>query len=563
MGQIKQLTPAVANLIAAGEVVENIESVVKELVENSIDAHAKKIAVDLKNSGLQEIRITDDGDGMDEADLMVSIQRHATSKIVRSDDLFRVLSLGFRGEALASLASVAELTIASSPQKAPSKVLTVDSKGSVLSDGKAFKGTQITAKHLFYQTPARLKYLKSPAQELTGVLDQMFHLAIAHPLIAFRLSNDGHVLLNTQGNGDVTRVLFDLYGASIMQQLNPFSLEDRDYHIEGFYADPMIQRSSSKRMHLFVNGRSVRNRALISAIKEAYAPYIPKAKFPVVVVFLTCDPILVDVNIHPQKKEIKVAEEKRLKATLTEGLGDYLKQTSKAAQFMRAPQAKPEALRFESLHETSALTLQETPGPLAPERTRPFPILEYVGQVHGTYLVMQSRSGMYLMDQHAAAERIRYEQYFTHMQKDLGRYTPLLTPLEIPLSQIETAHLAAHLATFKTFGLEVTLEAHALKVHTIPHYFHPGLEYAYTLTMIEHLVEGDSLTRGDLIDQMAKDLSCKHSIKGNQKISRSEVDHLLNDLAACKNPFQCPHGRPTLIEFTQASLENMFGRSMA
>ena len=562
MGQIKQLTPEVANLIAAGEVVENIESVVKELVENSIDAHASEISVDLVESGLQEIRITDNGDGMDETDLTLSVKRHATSKIVRSDDLFRVLSLGFRGEALASLASVAELTIASSPVKAPSKVLKVQGTAQGLTEGKAFKGTQIIAKNLFYQTPARLKYLKSPSQELTGVLDQMFHLAIAHPSIAFRLSNDGQPLLSTQGKGDVRRVLFDLYGSSIMQSLYPFSLTDRDYTIEGWYADPMIQRSSSKRMHLFVNGRSVRNRALISAIKEAYAPYIPKAKYPVVVVFLTCDPILVDVNIHPQKKEIKLAEEKRLKATLTEGLGTHLKKTSKAASFVSAPQSKPEAIRFESLHENPPLAVEESTDRLQ-ERSKPFPILEYVGQVHGTYLVMQSSSGMYLMDQHAAAERIRYEKYYAHMQEDLGRSTALLTPLEIPLSKIETAHLADHLDTFKTFGLKVTLDDHALWVHEIPHYFHPSLEYAYTLTMIEHLIEEKKLTRGVLIDQMAKDLSCKHSIKGNQKIARSEVDALLKDLAQCVQPFQCPHGRPTLIEFTQASLENMFGRSMA
>lgn len=562
MGQIKPLTPEVANLIAAGEVVENIESVVKELVENSIDAHATEISVDLVESGLHEIRITDNGDGMDEADLKLSIKRHATSKIVRSDDLFRVLSLGFRGEALASLAAVAELSIASSPIKAPSKVLTVQGTSQGLSEGKAFKGTQIIAKNLFYQTPARLKYLKSPSQELTGVLDQMFHLAIAHPSIAFRLSNDGHPLLNTQGNGDIQRVLFDLYGASIMQQMHPFSLNDRDYTIEGWYADPMIQRSTSKRMHLFVNGRSVRNRSLISALKDAYAPYIPKAKYPVVVVFLTCDPILVDVNIHPQKKEIKVAEEKRLKSTLTDGLARHLKKTSKAATFLRAPQSKPEALRFESLHETPSLSVAESSGGIQASK-KPFPVLEYVGQVHGTYLVMQSASGMYLMDQHAAAERIRYEKYYAHMQEDLGKSTALLTPLEIPLSKIETTHLADHLDAFESFGLRVSLDDHTLYVHEIPHYFHPGLEYAYTLTMIEHLIEEKNLTRGDLIDQMAKDLSCKHSIKGNQKISRSEVEALLTDLAQCAHPFQCPHGRPTLIEFTQASLENMFGRSMA
>lgn len=561
MGQIKPLSTDVANLIAAGEVVENVQSVVKELIENSLDAHATKIDVDLVDSGLQEIRITDDGDGMDESDLRLSIERHATSKIVRSEDLFRVMSLGFRGEALASLASVAELSIASSPVKAPSKVLSVQAGGISVKSGKAFKGTQIIAQHLFYQTPARLKYLKSPSQELTRVLDQMFHVAIARPDVAFRLSNDGHELLKSQGQGDVKRVLFDLYGASILQQFHPFSLTDRDYQIHGWYADPMIQRSTSKRIHLFVNGRVVRNRALISAIKAAYAPYIPKAKYPIAVVFLTCDPLLIDVNIHPQKKEIKVAEEARLKITLTDGLGAHLKATSKAAKFTRPPQEKPQAIRFESLHETPPLTVQDASVPWPVNRA--FPILEYVGQVHGTYLVMQSSEGLYLIDQHAAAERIRYEQYYAHMQEDLGLSTVLLTPLEIPLSKIETTHLKPHLKTFEHFGLRATLTSHALKVHEVPHYFHPGLEYAYALTMIEHLIDETPLTRGVLIDQMAKDLSCKHSIKGNETISRSEVEAIVQDLAQCDNPFQCPHGRPTLIEFTQASLENMFGRSMA
>lgn len=561
MGHIHALPEALTNMIAAGEVVENIQTVVKELVENSLDAHATQIDVDLKEAGLQEIRITDNGDGMDEADLKLSIARHATSKIARAEDLFRVLSLGFRGEALASLASVAHLSIASSPIKAASQVLTVNDDGVHLSRGKAFKGTQIIVDHLFYQTPARLKYLKAPSQELTGVLETMFHLAIARSDVAFQLRNDGKTLLKTQGDGHVKRVLYDLYGADILQSMHPFKASDRDYHIEGYYADPMTTRSSSKHMHLFANGRAVRNRTLIQAIKEAYAPYIPTAKYPVVVAFITCDPILLDVNVHPQKKLIKLAEEARLKNTIREALAAHLMDTSKAASFKRPAQEMPAQTRLESLHESVAT--YDTRDPLNESSNQPFPILEYVGQVHGTYLVMQSTNGLYLIDQHAAAERIRYEQYKAAMQTDRGMKKPLLTPLEIPLSVLETRELSAHLETFKAFGLTVTLSNHVLSVREIPYFFHPGKEYDYTLNMIERLLGDQTLERGHLIDQIAKDLSCKHSIKGNAYISADEVTHLVTDLKACDQPYQCPHGRPTMIEFSQNALENMFGRTMA
>jgi len=275
---------------------------------------------------------------------------------------------------------------------------------------------------------------------------------------------------------------------------------------------------------------------------------------------LTCDPLLIDVNIHPQKKEIKLSEEARLKTVITEGLADALKKTARAARLQTPPQKTPEFMRFDALHEAEPLHLQEDG---IQTSNRPFPILEYVGQVHGTYLVMQGSEGLFLIDQHAAAERIRYEAYVHHMAQDTGLKTELLTPLEIPLSVLETREIAPHLDTFKAFNLSVELTDHALLVHAVPHYFHPGKEYDYALEMIEHLVDEKSLTREVLIDQMAKDLSCKHSIKGNTKISREEVDVLVRDLAACQNPFQCPHGRPTVIEFTQASLENMFGRTMA
>lgn len=560
MGVIKALDPRVANLIAAGEVVENVQSVVKELIENSLDANARKIAIDLTDSGLKAIRITDDGDGMDEADLHLATERHATSKIARADDLFRVLSLGFRGEALASLASVAELTITSSQTVLASHVLTIKDGVKTFSKGPAFKGTQIEAKNLFYQTPARLKYLKRPETELHHVQSELYHAALAFPSVKFTLRNDGKTLFKTIGDGNVMRIFHELYGSDIASSMHPFSFQDRDYTVQGYYGEPRVQRANAQHIHVIINHRVVRNKALIKGIKDAYAPYIPTVRYPVVLVQIQTDPLLVDVNVHPQKKEVKLAEESRLKKALTQALSEALKTTSLVARVTQPKDEKMVNYQFESLHET-VLETAETPHIKPTQAT--FPDMDYVGQVHGTYLVMQGIKSVYLIDQHAAAERVRYEQYYHAMQQDLGHRQTVTVPLEIPLSKLETADLKPHLKTFEAFGLSVTLDANTLRIQTIPHYFHPGKEEEYALNMIETLLAGETLSRGDLIDQMAKDLACKHSIKGNEPISLSEVNALMSDLKQCINPFHCPHGRPVMVEFTQPALETMFGRIMA
>jgi len=558
LGQIKSLPASLADLIAAGEVVENVRSVIKELVENSLDAHASSITVELFEGGLKKIIITDDGDGMDEDDLKLSIKRHATSKLATKEDLFHMASLGFRGEALASLAAVSKLTIRSSQTQSASKELKVEGPSVSLKPSMAFKGTQVMVEDLFYATPARLKYLKNPVQEYQGVYKEMAHFSLAHPRVAFHLKSDGKTMIQTPGDGQIDHVLYLLYGREFVTQMWSFEGQNRDYQISGFMAPPYLHRSSSDQMHIFINGRSVRNTLIIQAIKRAFADYQPAAKFPLGMCMITADPILIDVNVHPQKRLVKLAEEKALCDLIETILSAALQNQATEKRIARAPLSSAPYQQLKLEPESPSLFVHE---PLEAS-SKAFPVLEYVGQIHGTYLVFQGEEGFYLMDQHAAAERIRYEAYYQHMQEDLHIRQPLTVPLNVPLTPSEIALLKPSIDVFKTFGLDVSLEDDGLKIKEIPHWFHPGLEEQYALMMVETLIQELHLEKGQLINQMAKDLACKHSLKGNQYINHDAAMRLVSDLAACQNPFHCPHGRPTLIHYSESSLENMFGRSM-
>jgi len=515
--------------------------------------------VELFEGGLKKIVITDDGDGMDEDDLAQSIKRHATSKLKHAEDLFHVTSLGFRGEALASLAAVSKLTIRSSQTHAPSKALKVEGDKITFTPSIAFKGTQVMVEDLFYATPARLKYLKNPVQEYNGVYKEMAHFCLAHPTVSFTFKNEGKTVIQTKGDGDLSHVLYGLYGKDFVKQMFEFEGKNRDYKVRGFMAPPYLHRSTSDQIHLFINGRSIRNTVIIQAIKRAFADYQPVAKFPLGICLIEADAILVDVNVHPQKRIVKLAEEKALSELIEATLKKALSHQATEKRIARAPNASylTDQITWTEIHETPI----PKEDPLKPT-PKTFPVLEYVGQVHGTYLVFQGQEGFYLMDQHAAAERIRYEQYYAHMQHDKKTRQPLTVPLKVLLTPLESRELKSSLDVFSTFGLNVTLEDAALLIHEIPHWFHPGLEEAYALMMVETLKQETHLERGTLINQMAKDLACKHSLKGNQFIDRENALILVRDLAKCQNPFHCPHGRPTLIHYSQASLENMFGRSM-
>lgn len=560
MGIIKQLPKDVSNLIAAGEVVEHVFHVVKELIENSIDAGSSKIDVYLENSGLSLIRISDNGSGMSKEDLLLCVERHATSKIQHASDLNHIKSLGFRGEALASLAAVAEIKIHSSTGK-DGHQLNVVHQQKTLKPSAHNQGTRVTVKQLFYQTPARLKFIKNPQQELSKTLKMIHQEALSHPHIQFSLTHEKTKLFATAGDQNILKIIYSIYGADVTQSLFEIKIKDRDYQGFGYFAKPMYHRSNSDSIYLFVNDRAVRNKALIKTIKDAYKMYMPVSKYPIGFLYLKTDPLLIDVNTHPQKKTVKLSEEKRLKTLILETLLNALSNTQVLARHpMKSSDTTFESLRLEELHTDYESNAKPLP---SKKPARSFPVMEYVGQVHGTYLVMQSDESMFLIDQHAAAERIRYEKYLAAMQTFNGSVQLLSTPLKISLSSVETMELLPHISIFESFGLKVKLKDHTLEVFEIPHYFHPGKEEEYTQIMIESLLENHAVEKRDLVDQMAKDLSCKHSIKGNEYLSKTTALYLINDLKTCHNPFHCPHGRPTIIEYTQKSLENMFGRILS
>ncbi len=588
MGKIKQLDESLSNMIAAGEVVENMASVIKELCENAIDANATHITIQLKDAGLKEIRVIDNGDGMDEADLALAFKRHATSKIKTHHDLHHIASLGFRGEALPSIGSVAHVEIESSPSDDPGhKRVIRDNEVVESTQGQAKKGTHILVKNLFYNTPARLKHLKSEQKELSNIVDYVNKLALSHPGIAFKLTNNHKVLLQTAGDEQVLKILNQIYPLDIIKNLLPFNHKNQYFAIEGYVAKPYYHRSSKQHMTLFVNRRLFRNERLIKAVMRGIKTYLPMHKYPILYLNITVDPLLIDVNIHPQKLEVKFSESQALERLITETLQKTIQAVEHISDMPFAKtERKQAAMDFSDVSDESSPPKEEAPRPplthpsatetltegqppqTEPEKTPPpkrpkqqLPHLEYIGQLHGTYLLFQNEKGLYVIDQHAAAERIRYERYLKKMSQDSTHQTTLLTPLEVKLSSGEMPAYETIKPTLDAMGLSTeTQNATTLNINAIPSWFRKNLEQDYAETMIKTLLEEDTLTVEDIVDQLAKDLSCKHSIRGNTYINKHEVTTLLKDLNNCQNPYTCPHGRPTIKHMSLYELENMFER---
>ncbi len=613
MGKIRQLDESLSNMIAAGEVVENMASVIKELLENAIDANAKAITITLKESGLSMIRISDDGDGMDKEDLDMAFKRHATSKIKTHHDLHHIVSLGFRGEALPSIASVSNMTIESSADgKNGHKI--VLKNGAIIErhKGQPKQGTTISVENLFYNTPARLKHLKSEQRELSFIVDYVNKIALSHPHIAFTLSNDNKTLLKTSGDGNVLKILHEIYPLDIIKNMVPFNHKNQYFKIEGYLAKPAYNRSSNQHMTVITNHRIIKNKKLLNAIKTGFDTYLPMHKNPIVYLEITVDPIFIDVNIHPQKLEVKFSEQHSLEALITATINDTLRgedliPTTKKT--MR-PSSQASQVSFEGVNDNQdkpthqnddAATLKEDrvpfqseatqapnieashPHPTKPQSTKSqdtfpanqfhqtpnqksslkkrLPDLEYIGQYLGTYLLFQNKEGLYIMDQHAAAERIRYERYKHAMSQTDGSTQELLSPIELHLSSGEVIAFDTYKEKLNAYGLDITQKDRStLLIHRIPTWFRKNMEQVYAEIMVKTLLNEDQLSVGLLIDQLAKDLSCKHSIRANKYLNRNEVDVLLKDLHETDNPFTCPHGRPTIINLSVRELETMFKR---
>lgn len=620
MGAIQIMDEVLSNKIAAGEVVERPASVVKELVENAIDAGSTIIEVFLEEAGLTSIQVVDNGKGMDEEDALKSFSRHATSKIEKEQDLFRIRTLGFRGEALASIASVAKVTLKTSDGTSSGVELYLEGGHVKEQKPTAFrKGTDMTVAQLFYNTPARLKYLKTIQTELGHTIDLINRLALGYPAISFRLVHNGQTLLHTNGRGNVQQVLAAIYGAHNAKKMIAFEGESNDYKVFGYATLPEVTRASKNYMSLFVNGRWVKHYVVQKTIVDAYHTYLPIGRYPIVVLYIEGDPQLTDVNVHPAKHQIRLSKEPELLRLIedtirgairgeihvpqverkekpvklpseqmniwkqptfdTQKMDDIVQRLNEEKSVVRetafdktveaAPSFEPQQPAVEEERIVAEPVQEEVvlpPVPAAPSEPKkePFPQLEVVGQIHGTYIVAQMEDGFYLIDQHAAQERIKYE-YFREKVGEVNsnERQALLLPLTFHYSTDEAVLLKEHAQTLEQVGVfleEFGYGSFIVREH--PTWFPKGFEQEVIEELIEQVLATKKADVKKLREEAAIMMSCKKSIKANYYLTKEQMVRLLDDLRAADNPFTCPHGRPVLVHFSTYEVEKMFKRVM-
>ncbi len=735
MAKIHVLDEHIANQIAAGEVVERPASVVKELLENSVDAGATKIEVTVEEGGLLSIRVKDNGSGIEPEDMETAFYRHATSKIAHGRDLFQITSLGFRGEALASIAAVSKVEVLSASNNDGRGRRIVIEGGNLVSheDATSPQGTDFAVKELFYNTPARLKYMKTIQTELGHISDVLYRMAMSHPNISFRLRHNENVLLQTLGNGDLLQVVAAIYGTSAAKAMLPIQGESLDYRVSGLISLPEWTRANRGGMSTIVNGRFVRNYGLNQAILKAYHTLLPINRFPLVVVQLEMHPSLVDVNVHPAKLEVRFSKEPELyefvETTLrgilrqevlipqvkkqqirrgddssfiqeqflfprgplkdqseAEGYGQQgplgkpskallkltaedddldldapadvpaVQRVSEQGQTVPLPEAPPEVthppeqleswnghiLQKGSSHDggqttanmqeatkdvsTSSseaspkhdlssqdrvaaekplaegkpttyrsdsvtLPVREARSPYNPsssarnERTwktsglpdatklaaaiqsdasmPAFPELSLIGQHHGTYLIAQNDQGLYLIDQHAAHERVNYEYYYEKFGNPAQASQELLLSITLEFTPSETEKLKTRLAWFEQAGVYLEhFGGQTFRVRSHPFWFPKGDEKDIIEEMSEWVLSERSIDVAKMREAASIMCSCKASIKANQKLTDQEAEVLIQRLGSCRQPYTCPHGRPIVVSFSTYDLEKLFKRVM-
>lgn len=586
MSKIQVMNEDLANKIAAGEVVERCLNVVKELVENSIDAKSSKIRVSLKDSGILEITVADDGLGMDEDDAVLAFSRHATSKLKSLNDLFHIASLGFRGEALPSIASVSKVELRTSTNDVGTYLYL---EGGQLIKKERYpleKGTTITVKNLFYNTPVRLKYLKSLSTELSLIIDYMNKMALSYPNIKFILENNDKELLNTTGDGNLLKVIYAVYGIDIAKKMIEINGENDDYVISGYVSYPEVAKASRNVMTTLVNGRVIKNQALNRAILDTYHTYIPKDKYPVIVINISVDPILVDINIHPQKMDIKFSKLDELLSLVTSLIEKKLKEILLIPHASvrnietiyevedSLPLEKPKSIfdddndiKIEKEVEEVSFDFQADSEMVdndeVPKEEYRIKKMHPLGIIHKTFIVAENEEGMYLIDQHAIAERINYEKFMKELSKENKDTTDLLVPIKLEYPKDEFLKIKEYLDVLKSIG--VYLEEfgdHTFLVRRHPTFIYKGREKDSIEKIISILLEKGTFSKEKFIEKTATTLACRLSIKVNDYISLEEADYLLETIRTCENPFTCPHGRPTIIAYSNYELEKMFKRVM-
>lgn len=582
MSKIKVMDEILANKIAAGEVIEKCVSIVKELVENSIDAKSSKIKIDLINSGVTEIKVTDDGIGMDEIDALTAFQRHATSKLLSEIDLFNINSLGFRGEALPSIASVSEVSLKTSMGGAGTYIVIKGGKVITNEKSDARRGTEITVRKLFYNTPARLKHLSSLYTELAHITDFINKIALSYPSISFTLTNDGKTLLNTDGRGNLLKVINSIYGIDVTKKMIEIKNSDEEYEISGYISMPEVNKSNRNHMVTIVNGRVVKNQEINKCINDSYHTYKPEDRYPIIVLNISVDTSLVDVNIHPTKQDIKFSKIDELKELISLTIESALKEKILIPKIEVKNVFVPTINRViieekkEENIEEKEVSYEEVTLDLdyVKEETEKYqeeiteekekvPMMYPVGLVKGTYIICQNELGMYLIDQHAANERINYEYYYYALNNSDDEIS-MLIPINIELPTNEYLIVKENIELLRSMHFDIEeFGINSFIIRSHPTWLPTGNEELATRKIIELIVQKEkNFDRNKFNDRVAMTVSCKASIKANDNISMEEMETLVNRLRNCNNPYTCPHGRPTIIFYSNYELEKLFKRAM-
>ncbi|MDK9856652.1 DNA mismatch repair endonuclease MutL [Staphylococcus equorum] len=647
MGKIKELQTSLANKIAAGEVVERPGSVVKELLENAIDAQATEINIEVEQSGVASIRVVDNGTGIHIEDLGLVFHRHATSKLDADDDLFHIRTLGFRGEALASISSVSKVTLKTCTDNQEGQEIYVEN-AEILNQkpAKAKQGTDILVESLFYNTPARLKYIKSLYTELGKITDIVNRMAMSHPDIRISLISDGRTILKTNGSGRTNEVMAEIYGMKVAKDLVHITGETSDYRLEGYVAKPEHSRSNKHYISIFINGRYIKNFLINKAILEGYHTLLMIGRFPICYINIEMDPILVDVNVHPTKLEVRLSKEDQLFELIVEKIreafkdrilipqNDMNKLTQKNKVLDKFEQQKIDfekrKQQRDATHSTnlnfdlddnqpnetnqSNQTLDNTfsnpnttsndsysvkestydyaktqrdvltdmeeqditdtlapsedvseasdiKGSISSNPSQRIPYMEVVGQVHGTYIIAQNENGMFMIDQHAAQERIKYEYFREKIGDVSNEIQNLLIPLTFHFSKDELMIINQHVEELDKVGVHLEpFGGNDYIVDSYPVWFPAAEAEEIIKDMIEYVLEHKKVNVKKIREEAAIMMSCKKSIKANHYLKNNEMADLVNQLRETEDPFTCPHGRPIIINFSNYELERLFKR---
>lgn len=597
MGKIRQLDDVLSNKIAAGEVVERPSSVIKELVENSIDASSSRIDIYIEDGGLQLMKVVDNGDGMERIDAKMCFSRHATSKIKDDHDLFNIMTLGFRGEAIPSIASVSHFDLRTSTGDEGTFVEYEFGKYKKEGTCDLPKGTQITITKLFQNVPARLKYLKSVNSEFAAIHQYVERIALAYPQIAFSLYHNDKMIFQTNGKGNLLEVIASIYGIPTAKNMLLVSYENDEFKIHGYISKIDTSRASKTHMITLVNHRYVKNTMSIDAIHNAYRPYLADNRYPIAIINIEVDPYLVDVNVHPSKLEVRFSKEYELRDLIYNGIQETLQQTNLTYQVKNKqteretfkPQLdqvtfdfdKKEDVVFKKHQDIIEKTIPSPTTSMIQDQKEEYqikqtfleenvsvqkekPIKEKIyakTQIHGTYLVGENEKGMYLLDQHAAQERINYEYYkeqYSHLDLTMQ---PLLVPLQLEYPMSEFLVLEERKGLLEKVGifLEVFGE-HGYIVRSLPLWMKKIDENIFVDEMIQEVLSKNHLDVVTLQEHAIATLSCKASLKANTYLSQSDMQAIFDNLMRCDNPYVCPHGRPTILYYSDYELEKLFKR---